>query len=124
MSTTSTTPPAPAAPSKLGTFVIVFSITATVLYVLCVFLGLPLFTYHPAVNRFDWGLVGPRSGEGPNMLWYGWIATTAIGSTAVGFIATLLPESVTRKIPLALLWVLPVLALPLVVYSLKNLLLR
>jgi hypothetical protein len=120
----SITSPSPASPGKLGTFVIVFSITATVLYLLCIFLGLPLFTYHPAVNKFDWGLVGPRSGEGPNMLWYGWIVTTAIGATAAGFIATLLPESVTRKIPLALLWVLPVLSIPLLFYSLKNLLLR
>jgi hypothetical protein len=33
-------------------------------------------------------------------------------------LATLLPETVTRKIPLALVWIVPILAIPLLIYSL------
>jgi hypothetical protein len=33
-------------------------------------------------------------------------------------VATFLPEPITRKIPLALAWIVPVLAIPLLFYSL------
>src|SRR6185295_13997668 len=51
--------------TKVRTFVIVFSITATVVYVLCDLLGLPLFTFHPATGRLEWGYALPRRNEGP-----------------------------------------------------------
>ena len=51
------------------------------------------------------------------MYWYGWTATTLIAGTVVGFLATLLPESVTRKIPLTLVWLLPILAIPSGLYA-------
>jgi hypothetical protein len=60
----------------------------------------------------------PRKGEGPVMYWYGWTATSMLGATVLGVLATLLPEQVTRKIPLALVWIVPVLAVPLLFYSL------
>lgn len=115
MSTTTTTAkPASsslAASAKFKTFAIVFSLTAPILYVLCELLSLPLFTYHPATNRVDLGWAPGRSGEGPAMYWYGWTATMLIGCTVLGWLATLLPERVVNKIPLALIWILPVLAL-------------
>ena len=40
--------------------------------------------------------------EGPAMYWYGWIATTLIGSAILGILATMLPENIARKIPLSL----------------------
>jgi hypothetical protein len=52
------------------------------------------------------------------MYWYGWVVTMILGSAAVGFLATLLPENATRKIPLFLVWVLPILAVPVLVWSL------
>ncbi len=59
----------------------------------------------------------PRRNEGPVMYWYGWIGDDpARGSGNAGFLATLLPENVTRKIPLFLLWVLPLLAVPILVW--------
>ena len=42
-----------------------FSLTAAVVYVLCDLLGLPLFTYHPATGRLEWGYALPRRNEGP-----------------------------------------------------------
>jgi hypothetical protein len=106
--------------SKLRTFVVVFSLTATVVYVLCDLLGLPLFTYHPATGRIEWGYALPRRNEGPVMYWYGWVVTTAIVSTVVAFLATLLPDGATRRIPLFILWLLPVLAVPIMFYTLMS----
>jgi hypothetical protein len=105
---------------KLRTFVVVFSLTATVVYVLCDLLGFPLFTYHPATGRLEWGYALPRRNEGPVMYWYGWLLTTAIVSTVVALLATFLPENVTRRIPLFALWVLPVLAVPIMFYTLMS----
>jgi|SRR5215208_2487440 len=109
-----------ASSSKLRTFVVVFSLTATVVYVLCDLLGFPLFTYHPATGRLEWGLAPPRRNEGPVMYWYGWLVTTAIVSTVVALLATFLPENLTRRIPLVLLWLLPLLAVPIMAYTLMS----
>jgi hypothetical protein len=125
--TTSTTTSSAAKPAssslaasvKFRTFAIVFSITAPIVYVACELLGLPLFTYHPATNRVDFGWAPGRSGEGPAMYWYGWVATMLIGCTVIGWLATLLPERVTRAIPLALIWLLPILAMIPLAWALK-----
>ena len=126
MSTTTTTPstakPASsslAASAKFKSFAIVFALSAPILYVLCDLFSLPLFTYHPATNRVDLGWAPGRSGEGPAMYWYGWTATVLIGSTAIGWLATLLPEKAVNKIPLALLWLIPLLAIIPLFISLK-----
>lgn len=100
-----------AASAKFRTFAIVFSLAAPIVYVLCEILGLPLFTYHPATNRVDFGWAPGRSGEGPAMYWYGWTATMLIACTVLGWLATLLPERLTKTIPLALIWILPILAM-------------
>jgi hypothetical protein len=100
-----------AASAKFKTFAIVFSLTAPIVYVACELFSLPLFTYHPATNRFDLGWAPGRSGEGPAMYWYGWVATMLIACTLLGWLATLLPERLINKIPLALIWLLPILAL-------------
>jgi hypothetical protein len=100
-----------AASAKFKTFAIVFSLAAPIVYVACELLGLPLFTYHPATNRVDFGWAPGRSGEGPAMYWYGWTATMLIACTVLGGLATLLPERLTKAIPLALIWILPILAM-------------
>lgn len=126
MSTTSTTaasrtappPSASVASSKFGTFVTTFSITGPVVYCLTQYFNYPLFTFHPATNRIVWGYEAARSGEGPNMLWYGWSATTILIAAVLGIIAMMLPERIIRKIPLSLVWILPILSVPYIVYSL------
>jgi hypothetical protein len=52
------------------------------------------------------------------MYWYGWTVLSLLVGSAVGLLATMLPDSVARRIPLALVWVLPILALIPLAYSL------
>jgi hypothetical protein len=52
------------------------------------------------------------------MYWYGWIGSMLFGSTVMGLFATLLPRRVSAKIPLALIWIMPLLALPVLAYVL------
>lgn len=108
-----------AASRRFGAFALTFSISSPVVYCVVVFLNWPLVTYWPATGRLVWGYEGARAGEGPNMLWYGWTLTAILVAGALGIIGMLLPERVTRKIPLALLWILPILAIPYIVYSLN-----
>ena len=88
------------------------------IYCLVQYFNYPLFTYWPAVRRFVWGFGPPSDDDGPNMLWYGWSVTTVLIAGALGIIAIILPEPVTKKLPLWLVWLLPILAIPYVVYSL------
>ncbi len=125
MTTTTATPsrakpsPSPlAASAKFKAFVVAFGVTAPAMYTVCVLWNLPLFTLHPATNRIVWGWEAARSGEGPAMYWYGWTATVIIVAVIVGLVATTLPESTSRKIPLALVWLLPLLAIPIMIYTL------
>ena len=124
MSTTATsasrtqTPSSLAASAKFKTFATIFSITGPVVYCVVQYFNYPLFTFHPATDRIVWGYEAARSGEGPNMLWYGWSATTILIAAALGIIAMMLPVRVTSKIPLSLVWIFPVLAIPYVIYSL------
>jgi hypothetical protein len=85
-------PAAPAAISKSGIFAITFGITFAVLYTVLEQLNWPLFTYHPAVGKLDFWMQRPRSGEGPPMYWYGWLALSGIGALAMSFVATLTPR--------------------------------
>jgi hypothetical protein len=103
---------------KFKAFAITFSISGPVVYCLIQYLNYPLFTYWPAVHRFVWGFGPPSTDDGPNMLWYGWSLTTILIACALGLIATIVPEQTIRKIPLWLVWLLPILAIPYVVYSL------
>jgi hypothetical protein len=90
------------------------------MYLICLFWNLPLVTYHPAINELDLGMTEARSGEGPAMYWYGWTLTVILVGTVAGLIATMLPESISKKLPLALVWVLPIVAIPFFVYSLRG----
>jgi hypothetical protein len=109
-----------AASYRFKVFVIVFAIMGPVVYLACIGWNLPLMTYHPAMNRVDLGWTPARSGEGPAMYWYGWTLTALVGVTIVSFLATLLPRRVTQRVPLYLMWVIPILAVPLLAYSLRE----
>jgi len=104
----------------LRTFVVTFALVGTLTYCICLFFNWPMFTYHPAVNRFESGYGPSKSGEGPAMYWYGWVLSSLIVSTVVGFLATLLPENVAKKIPLILVWLLPILAIPYLIWDLRQ----
>jgi hypothetical protein len=109
-----------ASSTKFKTFAVTCAIAGTLIYLVCLHFNLPLFTYHPAVNRIEWFWGPARSGEGPAMYWYGWTATTLIVGAAVAFLATLLPESAAKKIPLILVWLLPILAIPYLIWDLRQ----
>jgi hypothetical protein len=122
---TATTRAAPATSSlatssKFKTFAVTFAIGGTVIYLLCLMFNWPLFTYHPATNRVALGWEAARSGEGPAMYWYGWTATTVVAGTIVSFLATLLPENVAKRIPIILVWLLPILAVPYLIWDLRQ----
>ena len=116
--TTAPAAPSLAASNKFKAFALAFSTFGPAIYCIVQFFNWPLFTFHPATNRLVWGYEGPRPGEGPNMLWYGWTAAAILIAAAIGIIAMLLPERTTSRIPLALMWLLPILAIPYIVYSL------
>ena len=109
-----------ASSTKFKTFVLTYAVAGTLIYLLCLHMNWPLFTFHPATNRFAWGWEAGRSGEGPAMYWYGWTATTLVAGAVVGFLATLLPEGMAKKIPLILVWLLPILAIPYLIYDLRQ----
>jgi hypothetical protein len=109
-----------ASSSKLRAFVVAFAVAGPILYLICLAWNLPLITYHPAMNRIDLGWTPARSGEGPAMYWYGWTLTTLVSGTIVSLLATLLPERMRRKLPLYLVWMLPILTVPLLAYSLRS----
>ena len=123
-STIETKVPASSTPSlatstSFKTFAITFAISGPILYFACLHWNLPLVNYHPAINRLDLGWTPAKSGEGPAMYWYGWTLTALLSTTIVSALATLLPERVTRGIPLYLVWALPLLMVPLLAYSLR-----
>lgn len=100
-----------------GTFAIVFAIAAPIIYVASEVASWPLFTYHPGTNRIDFGWAAPRPNEGPAMYWYGWVATMLVGSSLLGIVATRFAR-LYAGIPLFLVWLLPLLALPILAYGL------
>jgi hypothetical protein len=124
MSTTTATTSAAARPSLASsaafrTFATVFAIATPILYTICEMANLPLFTYHPATNRVDLGWAPAVRDQGPAMYWYGWTATTLIGAAVLGFIASKLPADITRRIPLSLVWIMPLLVIPILIYALR-----
>jgi hypothetical membrane protein len=108
-----------ASSAAFRTFAVVFAVTSPVIYVICEMQNWPLFTYQPAANRFDWFYVPPVRDLGPAMYWYGWIANAAIASGVLGVLATMLPERIVNKIPLSLVWIVPLAAIPVLIYALR-----
>src|SRR5262249_15199560 len=104
--------------ARFKAFVVVFGISVPIVYVACEWFNLPLFTFHPATNRVEFWWGPARSGEGPTMYWYGWTVMSLLIGSVLGLLATLLPASVVKGIPLALVWLLPILAFIPLAYSL------
>ena len=75
--------------SKAGRFVFVFGISFAILYTLFEQINWPLFTYHPAVGKLDFWMQRARSGEGPGMYWYGWLALAFPCAALIGWLSTL-----------------------------------
>ena len=85
--------------------------------------GLALFTFYPTLGIVMVGLHRSRDVAdpaleflAPEMYWYGWTATAAIGALMIGFIAALVPDRRTRWFWPELSWALPVFAMTACVY--------
>jgi amino acid permease len=52
----------------------------------------------------------------PEMYWYGWIATAALGALVFGLVAAILPERWTQRVWPVWLWVVPAFAMIACVY--------
>ena len=100
-------------------FAIVFAIATPIIYVICEMRNWPLFTYHPGTNRVDLGWAAAVRDQGPAMYWYGWTASTLLVAGLLGLAAVKLPESIAKKIPLSLVWIVPLAAIPILVYALR-----
>ena len=124
MSTTTQAAPATRSASLASSvafrnFAIVFAIATPIIYVICEMRNWPLFTYHPGTNRVDLGWAAAVRDQGPAMYWYGWTASTLLVAGVLGLAAVKLPESVAKKIPLSLVWIMPLVAIPILVYALR-----
>jgi hypothetical protein len=67
----------------------------------------PLFTYFPAVDQWNWGLVPGNDNIGPPMWWYGWIASGVLVGLVFAAIAMLLPAKSTEKPWSVAIWAVP-----------------
>ena len=124
MSTTTQAAPATRSASLASSvafrnFAIVFAIATPIIYVICEMRNWPLFTYHPGTNRVDLGWAAAVRDQGPAMYWYGWTASTLLVAGLLGLAAAKLPESIAKKIPLSLVWIVPLAAIPILVYALR-----
>ena len=109
-------------PRRFPAFAIVFAVTFAVVYVIAVEKNYALFTYHPATNALGGGVQEPA--DGPAMYWYGWLATSGIAAFIAGLLATLLPESVTRRIWPGCTWAVALVVMAAFVWILRNFFLR
>ena len=97
-----------------------FAIATPVIYVICEMRNWPLFTYHPGTDRFDLFYAAARRDEGPAMHWYGWTANTLHRRRPFWASSPRCCRKVSiRKIPLSLVWIMPLAAVPILIYALR-----
>jgi hypothetical protein len=94
---------------KFGIFVVVFAVAYPIVYVMATQANWAAFTYHSALGQFTLGPTKPING--PAMYWFGWITTSAVAAAVIATIAAYLPDSLTRKLPAASAWVVPLAAM-------------
>ena len=79
----------------------IFSIVFGVIYVAAFYFDLALFRYYPAAREFHWTRT---DGSGVVILWYGWIATAALASTAIAFAV---PRKMAERLWPGWAWIVP-----------------
>jgi len=106
------------APPKLHSFAFAYACAFAALYVIALFRDAALFTVYPSLGIVLWGsrhsrdVADPALGFlAPEMLWYGWAATAAIGAVPVGLVVALLPDRWTRRLWPVASWAVPVCAM-------------
>ena len=82
----------------------VFTLVASVVYVLAYNFGWQLFRYYPLVNQVT--LDPLTKTAGPAMMYYGWLSTAALAGLAV---ALIVPSRFAARLPSATAWIVPLL---------------
>ena len=100
----------------------VFSVAFALIYLACVQYNLAPFTYHPEIMQWGLGVQPPR--QGPAMYWLGWLTTATLGAAALGALSLLVPVSLTRRVWVGFVWLVPVLVIAAFVYILRGYFLR
>ena len=92
-------------------FAFAFGGAVPVFYVIALFRDVALFTVYPSLGMVLPGthhsrdVADPALGFlAPEMFWYGWTATAALGALAADLIAVLVPQSWTTRLWLGWLW--------------------
>jgi hypothetical protein len=94
---------------KFGVFAIAFAVVYPIVYIVATEVNLAAFTYHSAIGEFGLGPNKPRNG--PAMYWFGWMTTSAVVAAVIATIVAYLPDNLTRKLPAASAWAVPLLAM-------------
>ena len=79
----------------------IFSIVFGVFYIVAFYFDLALFRYYPAAREFHWMRT---DGIGVVILWYGWIATSALASAAIAFAV---PGKMSERLWPGWVWIVP-----------------
>jgi hypothetical protein len=90
-------------------FAIAFAVVYPIVYIIATEVNLAAFTYHSAIGEFGLGPNKPRNG--PAMYWYGWMTTSAVAAGVLAAIVAYLPDNMTRRLPAAAAWVVPLAAM-------------
>ena len=102
-----------------ATGVAVFAAAFGVFYGLCDVWRWPLFSYYPATGRLVWGYAVETADDGPAMYWYGWIVSAMLAALGTAMVAMSLPLSWRRLISLHIAWLVPLLMVPVMAYTLR-----
>jgi hypothetical protein len=108
--------------SALRRFAFAYAAAFGLLYVIVRLHGLALITVYPAQGIFLLGMHRSRDVAdpvldflAPEMFWYGWTASAAIGALIIGVAAALLPDRLSRFWAWCA-WVVPSIAIVACVY--------
>jgi hypothetical protein len=104
-------------------FALAFGTAFGLIYVIARAKGLALFTLYPSLGIVLLGMHRSRDVAdpvldflAPEMFWYGWTATAALGALVIGSVAVLFPARWYRWFWPAWVWVAPILAMAACVY--------
>ena len=99
-------------------FALAFGVGFAFVYVMARARGLALFTVYPSLNIVLPGMhrskdvVDPAMEFlAPEMWWYGWTATAALGALAMALVAAALPDRWSRPVWPSCVWSVPVVAM-------------
>ncbi|WP_454618311.1 hypothetical protein [Bradyrhizobium cenepequi] len=108
--------------SAFRRFAFAYTTAFALVYVVVRAHGLALFTVYPAQGIVLWGTHRSRDVAdpamaflAPEMWWYGWTASAAIGGLVIGLVAAFLPDHWCRFWPWCA-WIVPVAAMIACVY--------